>query len=209
MYTLYYMPGRANLAPHIVLQEIGAPYRLVLVDFNTQAQHDQDYLALNPNARVPTLIDDDLVAYEAAAITMHLADCHGEAGLAPLPATAKRARYYQWMTYLTNTVQEALNQWFHPNYFVDGEQAEDAFKANAERRLEDMWGILDEALSSAPYLLGDKFSACDAYLFMLACWQNELPRTTRQHTNVGRFFELVRKRPSVVRTFEAEGIDYW
>ena len=134
LYTLYYMPGRANLAPHIVLQETGAPYRLELVDFEKEAQRNRDYLILNPNGRVPTLIEDGFVMYEAAAITMYIADKHGEAGLAPPPATLNRARYYQWMAHLTNSVQEALNQRFHPDHFASGAQAESAFKRNAEKR---------------------------------------------------------------------------
>ena len=130
MYTLYYMPGRANLAPHIVLQETAARYCLELVDFENQGQRSPEYLTLNPNGRVPTLIEGGFVMYEAAAITMYIADQHKEAGLAPPPATLSRARYYQWMVHLTNSVQEALNQWFHPNHFVSGSQSESLFKKN-------------------------------------------------------------------------------
>ena len=210
MYTLYYMPGRANLAPHIVLQETATRYRLELVDLEKQAQRSPEYLTLNPNGRVPTLIEDGFVMYEAAAITMYIAEQHGEAGLAPPPATLSRARYYQWMAHLTNSVQEALNQWFHPDHFVSGTQTESAFKKNAEKRLEKMWGNLDEALSKSPYLLGDRFSACDAYLFFLTCWQIRLKKNMiRDRLHLAEFFKTVKNRPSVERTFEAEGISSW
>ena len=210
MYTLYYMPGRANLAPHIVLQETGARYRLELVDFQKQAQRSPEYLTLNPNGRVPTLIEGSFVMYEAAAITMYIADQHGEAELAPPPATLSRARYYQWMVHLTNSVQESLNQWFHPDHFVSGTQTESAFKKNAEKRLENMWGNLDEALSKSPYLLGDRFSACDAYLFFLTCWQTRLKKSMiRERLHLAKFFKTVKNRPSVERTLEAEGIASW
>ena len=210
MYTLYYMPGRANLAPHIVLQETATRYRLELVDLEKQAQRSPEYLTLNPNGRVPTLIEDGFVMYEAAAITMYIAEQHGEAGLAPPPATLSRARYYQWMAHLTNSVQEALNQWFHPNHFVSGTQTESAFKKNAEKRLENMWGSLDEALSKSPYLLGDRFSACDAYLFFLTCWQTRLKKSMiRERLHLAEFFKTVKNRPSVERTLEAEGIASW
>ena len=210
MYTLYYMPGRANLAPHIVLQETAARYCLELVDFENQAQRSPEYLALNPNGRVPTLIEGGFVMYEAAAITMYIADQHKEAGLAPPPATLSRARYYQWMAHLTNSVQEALNQWFHPDHFVSGSQSERLFKKNAEKRLEKLWANLDEALSKSPYLLGDKFSACDAYLFFLTCWQTRLKKSMiRERLHLARFFETVKHRPSVIRTLEAEGISSW
>ena len=210
MYTLYYMPGRANLAPHIVLQETGVRYRLELVDFQKQVQRSPEYLTLNPNGRVPTLIEDGFVMYEAAAITMYIADQHGEAELAPPTATLSRARYYQWMAHLTNSVQEALNQWFHPDHFVSGSQTERLFKKNAEKRLENMWGNLDEALSKSPYLLGDRFSACDAYLFFLTCWQTRLKKSMiRERLHLAKFFKTVKNRPSVGRTLEAEGIASW
>ena len=210
MYTLYYMPGRANLAPHIVLQETGVRYRLELVDFEKQAQRSPEYLTLNPNGRVPTLIEDGFVMYEAAAITMYIAEQHGEAGLAPPPATLSRARYYQWMAHLTNSVQEALNQWFHPNHFVSGTQTESTFKKNAEKRLEKMWDNLEETLSKSPYLLGNRFSACDAYLFFLTCWQTRLKKSMiRERLHLAKFFKTVKNRPSVERTLEAEGIASW
>ena len=210
MYTLYYMPGRANLAPHIVLQETATRYRLELVDLEKQAQRSPEYLTLNPNGRVPTLIEDGFVMYEAAAITMYIAEQHGEAGLAPPPATLSRARYYQWMAHLTNSVQEALNQWFHPDHFVSGPQSERLFKKNAEKRLEKMWANLDEALSKSPYLLGDTFSACDAYLFFLTCWQTRLKKNMiRERPHLAKFFQTVNNRPSVQRTLEAEGIASW
>ena len=114
------------------------------------------------------------------------------------------------MAHLTNSVQEALNQWFHPDHFVSGTQTESAFKKNAEKRLENMWGNLDEALSKSPYLLGDRFSACDAYLFFLTCWQTRLKKSMiRERLHLAKFFKTVKNRPSVERTLEAEGIASW
>ena len=81
MYQLYYYPGNANLAPHILLEEIGADYELVLVDRNKNEQKSPAYLKLNPAGRIPVLVDGGLVLYEAAAICLHLADRHaGGAG---------------------------------------------------------------------------------------------------------------------------------
>ena len=105
MYQLYYYPGNANLAPHILLEEIGAAVELILVDRRVNGQKDPDYLRLNPNGRIPTLIDGDLVLFEAAAICLHLADRHPEANLAPPHGSAERAHFYKWLVFLTNTIQ--------------------------------------------------------------------------------------------------------
>ena len=106
MYQLHYFPSNANAAPHMVLEELGQDYKLALVDRTRNAQKSQDYLNLNPNGRIPTLVDGDLVLYEAAAIVLHLIDQHPDAGLAPKVGTTARARFYQWMAFLTNSLQE-------------------------------------------------------------------------------------------------------
>src|SRR3989304_10510949 len=83
MYQLYYHPGNANPAPHILLEEIGADYELVLVDRTKNEQKSPAYLKLNPAGRIPVLVDGDLVLYETAAICLHLADRHAAAGVGP------------------------------------------------------------------------------------------------------------------------------
>ncbi len=115
MYQLHYFPANANAAPHMVLEEIGAKYELCLVDRATKAQKSKEYLKINPNGRIPTLVDGDLVLFEAAAIVLHLADRHPEAGLAPAVGTADRSRFYQWLTFLTNSLQEELMIWQYPD----------------------------------------------------------------------------------------------
>ena len=209
MYQLFYMPARASLAPHIVLQEIQLPYELKLVDFSKGAQSDPEFLAINPNGRVPALVWDGFPMYESAAITMYLADKHPETRLAPDPHDQERPLYYQWMSYLSTTIQEALNQWFHPDQFIADEKSYFDVKNFAEYRLEKMWDVANETLSKSNYLLGENFSACDAYMFMLLCWQYELPTTPEKWPVIESYFWQIRKRPSVQRTFEAEGVPEW
>ena len=93
MATLHYFPGNASLAPHIVLEELGAPYELALVDRAAGAHKSPAYLKLNPNGLIPVWVDGDLVLYETAAICLHLADTHPAAGLAPPLASPERAHF--------------------------------------------------------------------------------------------------------------------
>src|ERR1700754_1938008 len=87
MYQLHYFPSNANAAPHMVLEELGQDYELELVDRAGNAQKSRDYLRINPNGRIPALVDGDLVLFESAAIVLHLVDQHQEAGLAPKVGT--------------------------------------------------------------------------------------------------------------------------
>ena len=86
MYSLYYAPGAASLVVHWLLIELDAPHELRLVDTQARQHKSAEYLALNPNGVVPTLIDDGKPLYEAAALVLHLADRHAQSGLAPAPS---------------------------------------------------------------------------------------------------------------------------
>jgi glutathione S-transferase len=87
MYQLHYFPANANAAPHMLLEELGAKYDLLLVDRSKNAQKSKEYLKINPNGRIPTLVDKNLVLFEAAAIVLHLVDQHPDRGLAPKVGT--------------------------------------------------------------------------------------------------------------------------
>jgi glutathione S-transferase len=205
MYRLYYAPGAANMAPHAALEEIGASYELVLVDIDHGGQHDPGYLKLNPNARVPTLVDGDLVMYESAAILMHLCERHPAAMLMPAPGEPDRARFLQWLVFLTNTVQQAFIEWWHPDHYLPDAAMQRALMESAERRLDRMWAQLDGALG--PYLLGRRFSAIDLYLYMLIRWSRQMAKPGWEHPNVGRLVRLVGDRPAVQRMLRGEGLE--
>ena len=88
MIQLHYHPGNASFVPHLLLEELGERFELKFVDRAANAHKSADYLKLNPNGKIPVLVDGDLVLYETAAIVMHLVDTHPQAGLAPAPGTA-------------------------------------------------------------------------------------------------------------------------
>ncbi len=208
MYTLYYAPGSAAMAPHVVLEEIGAPHKMVRVDTKAGDHRKPEYLKLNPHGRIPTFVDGDFVMFESAAIMMHLADKHPEARLAPAVGSAARGHYYQWVCYLTNTVQDAFINYYHEDYFAESAAAQKEVKAVAERRLATMWEKVDAALAGGPYLLGAEFSAPDIFLAMLARWSRGCAKPGYTYANIGRCCDLVRKRPAFQRTLEAEGISW-
>jgi glutathione S-transferase len=206
MYKLFYSPGSAAMAPHAALEETGAPHELVLVDTKSNAHKKPEYLKLNPNGRIPTLVDGDQVIYESAAIMLHLADKHPNSGLAPAVGTADRARYYQWLVYMTNTVQEAYIEYFHADYYAKTEPAQAEVKATAEARLQPMFGILDKALEKGPYLLGPAFSGADIFLMMMARWSRNMAKPAVTYPNIKRCVDQVLARPAVQRMMKAEGL---
>ena len=208
MYQLYYYPGNANLAPHMLLEEIGADYELVLVDRNRNEHKSPAYLKLNPAGRIPVLIDGALVLYESAAICLHLADRHPAAGLAPALGSDERAHFYKWLMYLTNTVQAELLVYFYPERLADDAAAAARVKAHAESRVGAMLDLIEAALAagSGPFLLGAQYRAVDAYLLMLCRWTRNLQHPARARPRLGRFLDTVMARAATQRAFAKEGI---
>ncbi|MBI3525872.1 MAG: glutathione S-transferase [Betaproteobacteria bacterium] len=208
MYLLYYYPGNANLAPHILLEEIGAEYKLVLVDRSQNQQKSPEYLKLNPNGRIPVLVDGGLVLYEAAAICLHLADRHPAAALAPALGSDARAEFYKWLIYLTNTVQAELLLYFYPERMADAAAAAQ-IKAHAESRIGEMLDQIEAKLAAdaGPFLLGAQYSAADAYLLMLCRWTRGMHHPARTRPQLGRFLDMMMARPATQGAFAGEGID--
>ena len=102
MYTLYYAPGRAGLAVHWMLIELGVPFQARLVGFAAKAHKSADYLRLNPDGMVPTLVIDGRPYAESAALALMLAERHPEGGLDVAPGAPERGDYLQWMLYFAN-----------------------------------------------------------------------------------------------------------
>ena len=208
MLQLLYHPSNASMAPHLLLEELGVPFELKLVDRAQRAHKAPDYLALNPNGLIPVLTDGDLVLYEAAAICLHLVDTHPQAGLAPAPGTAARAHFYKWLVWLTNTLQATWIVYFYPARWADSPEAVVQVKAHAEAKVGAMLDQLDAELArhAGPWLLGPTFSAVDAYALMLCRWTRGFARPARDLPQLGPYLQRVLARPATQRVFEREGL---
>ena len=205
MPQLHYYPSNASFLPHVMLREIGAPFELVLVDRTRNAQKSADYLRLNPNGLIPTLVDGDLVIFETAAIALYLADKHPEAGLAPPVGSPLRGAYYKWMVHLANTVQTGYRAWFYPHEFVADPAATETAKVAAGLKMMAAFDRIADQLGDGPWLLGETFSAADLYLLMLTRWGRSLPRPVRAIPELGAHAARVLARPAVRDAFAAEG----
>lgn len=209
VYRLFWDRGSANMAPHAVLREIGCPFELIRVDISQGENRTPAYLALNPNARVPTLVHGERVIYESAAILMYLCEAHPQAGLMPLPGEAERGAFLQWLFWFTNTLQEDLQHWWHADNYLDTEAARHEMKVVSERRLGRMFSQLDSHLAAGgPYMLGERFSALDIFLVMLCRWTRAMAVPATSYPNLNRLISLVTARPAWAAMMRAEGIDW-
>ena len=216
MLQLHYFPSNASITPHILLEEMGLPYELKLVDRTNNAQKSLEYLKLNPNGLIPVLIVDDVVLYETAAICLHLTDTHPEMGFAPAVGTEERAQFYKWLMWLTNTLQPAIIMYFYTDRYTTSTDAAviAQIKAKTQERIGAMLKQLDDHLSAngGPWMMGEKFSVLDIYAFMLGRWTRAFEgappaiQAARTWPQLGPFMHRMLARPSVQRVVEQEGL---
>lgn len=208
MITLHYAPSNASMAPHILLQELGVPFKLQRVDREHNAHKSPEFLKLNPNGLIPVLTDGELVLYETAAICLHLVDTHPEMDLAPALGTAARAHFYKWLVWLTNTLQPMLIHYYYPDRMVDAGNAEGVaqVKRHAEARAVELLQQLEAQLQSqgGPWLLGERYSACDPYAFMLCRWTRNFAKPARSLPALGAYLNRMLERPALQRAIATE-----
>lgn len=207
--TLYGSKSTASLVVHWLLIELGIGHELRMLDFGKREQKSPEYLALNPQGRVPTLVIDGQPLTEAAAIVMHLADLRPQAGLAPAVGTPERAQYYRWVLFCANTLQPAYRDWFYPAEPA-GEACIEAAQAHARAKLEAAWQqVADHLAVHGPYLLGEQRSVADFMLTMLMRWSRNMPRPTDTWPALQAHAARMKALPSFAETYRREGLSDW
>ena len=207
--VLYYAPGAASFVVHWLLLELGMPHELRLVDTKAGAQKSPEYLALNPNGVVPTLVLDGVPRFEAAGLLMTLADRDPQHRFAPAYDDPQRAEYHQWMFHLANAVQPLFRQWWYPHEPA-GEAHAETVLANVAPRIEAAWTRLDAQLAKqGPYLLGERLSAADFYLAMLMRWSRRMSRPATEWPHLAAFAERMRARPAFAELYAREELTEW
>lgn len=208
MMQLHYFPGNASMTPHMLLEELGVPYERVLVDRTTNAHRSPEYLKLNPNGKIPVLVDGDLVLYETGAIVLHLVDTHADAGLAPALGTAERAQFYKWLLWLANTLQAEMPLYFYSDRWADGPEGAAQVKKHAEAHIAGMIDQLEAELArhGGAWFTGERFSALDPYVFMLCRWTRGMQRPARTLPHLAAYLQRMLARPAVQRVFANEGL---
>ncbi len=161
--TFYTNPMSRGRIIRWMLEELGEPYETVILDYGETGMKSPDYLAVNPMGKVPALRHGEVVVTEAAAICAYLADAYPEKGLAPPHGDPRRAPYYRWMFFAAGPVEAAVT-----NKSL-------GFESDKKQMLgygdyDDTMAALEKAISTAPYICGDTFTAADVYVGAQIGW---------------------------------------
>jgi len=203
MYKLYFALKSASMGIQLLMEELGTPYELIPMDIDRSVPRPPAHQAINPNGWIPVLTWDGGAMYEAAAIAIYLCDRHPEAGLAPAHDDPMRGRYLQTLVYFSNSIQNAYQLTYYPDRFVDDPAVEPRAQARGVRRLQETFQVIEDQIADQNWILGDRMSAADIYLFMLCTWR----RNAKAHPsldyfpNIMRIVQKVMDRPSTQKVY--------
>jgi glutathione S-transferase len=184
MLTFYFAPGSSSFAVHIALHEVGAAFEARPMSFKNNDMHSPDFLKINPEGRVPTLLIDGRRLTEVAAILFYLAKRFPEAQLLPHNDLESEAQALSWMSFIASTL--------HPARQRGLDHAREVYGL-ADRRLGQGWA------------LGERYSIADIHLFRLY-WRlfHSLKPARCEFPNLDALYERMMARPAVQRTIEVE-----
>jgi len=207
MLKLFYAPNACSMAPHIALNDAGAEYEAVKVDTANGEQRSAAYLAINPKARVPSLVTDRGILTEVPVLLGYIARTFPKAELAPMDGF-DFFQMQSFNTYLASTIHITFAHIFRPERYADSDAAKTDMRAKAPKSLIEQFQLVEERLSDGrEWVHGDKYTVSDPYLYVFARWFGRegvgsiapLPRIAAHRARM-------QKRDAVLRTLEQEGL---
>jgi glutathione S-transferase len=198
---LYFAPGACSLSPHIVMREAGAQYDLEQVNNQEKkTKSGTDYWTINAKGQVPVLeFDNGERLTEGPVIVQWIADQNPASGLVPPAGKLERYRVQEWLNFITSELHKTFGPIFRPT-------TPDAFKALSKENLGKRFDWLDKQLAGKDYLMGDKFSVADAYLFTVLRWTSRIDIDLAKWPNLKAYVDRVAARPKVQEALKVEGL---
>lgn len=198
---LYYKAGACSLSPHIALREAGIEFEMEAVDLQTKrTASGTDFTQINGKGYIPALVlDNGKVLTEGAAIVQYIADLKPESGLAPSNGSEARYELQSWLSFISTELHKPLGSMFNP---AQSEDWKAAAKALLSKRLDWLVGELGER----EFLLGDRFSVADGYLFTVLGWTGMLGFALDPWPSLQAYSARIGARPKVIEALKAEGL---
>ena len=198
---LYYAPGACSLAVNIALHEAGIPFDLERVDNKTKVtKSGENFWDVNPKGVVPVLkFDSGETLTEVVAVLQYVADQKSEAGLMPKSGTMDYYRALEWLSF----VGTELHKQFTP-LFKEGTPGD--YRVIAKENVLNAFKHVDERLAGRQWLVGDRYSVADIYLFVVSNWGRFQDIDVAQWPNLNDLRTRIRARPKVQDAMKAEGL---
>ena len=195
--VLYWHPMSSATPVACALAELGVPHERVKVDIKAGEQRRPEYLALNPNGKVPTLTVDGAPMFEALAIQLWLGEQYGVArGLWPAAGTPERLQAMSWCTWAYVTFGTLI---VRLQVATQGDAAlrDEAHAAAAREGLDQLLGLLDARLAGQPWMLGAEYSLADLTVASVVGYGSYMGAPVASHPHVQAWLAKVQARPAM------------
>jgi glutathione S-transferase len=202
--TLYYAPNTCALASHIALEEAGAAYAAVRVNFAENEQQKPDYLAINPKGRVPALVTDRGILSETPAILAYVAQSFPAAGLLPAGDAYDFANVQAFNSYLCSTVHVAHAHRPRGIRWADDPQALESMKKKVPQNMAGCFDLIERELFTGPWVMGKTYTIADPYLFTVSSWLESDGVDPAQFPKVLDHRTRMAARPAVLKVLAEE-----
>ncbi len=207
MYKLYYMSGACSLAVHVVLNELNQQVEIENVRMPEGQPRPAEFLKLNPCGQVPLLVDGDFAIREGGAILVYLLDKHNSEML-PKSGEA-RAKALQWLMFANATLHPTYSRIFFAMRAIKDKAAQDAVINPTVESINKLWAEVDAQLAKTKYVCGDKISAADILLAVIANWGiGMFPFEIKRGENLKRMLKDVTSRPAFQAALKREAVEY-
>ena len=170
MLKLFYAPHTCSLACHVALEEAGAVYSSVRIDFSIDEQRSPDYLRINPKGRVPALVTDRGILTENPAMLVFIAQSFPQAQLAPLDDPYAFAKVQEFNLYLCATLHVAHAHRMRGHRWADDPAAIAEMQRKVPESVGACYDLIEREMLKGPWVMGEAYTICDPYLFTLAQW---------------------------------------
>jgi len=198
---LYFAPGACSLSPHIALLEAGLEFSTEKVDLRgKKTAGGADFTAINPRGYVPALeMDNGEVLTEGPAIVQYIADQAPDKRLAPPAGTMERYQLIERLNFIGTELHKGFSPLFNPASSPDT-------KDMARAQLEKRYGQIADLLDGHDFLVGDRYSVADGYLFVTLTWAEKMGFDLARWPALKLFRERVAARPAVQQAMRDEGL---
>lgn len=199
---LYYADTTVAIAVIIALKETSLSYELINVDFDAKVQTTPEYLAINPKGRVPALETDQGILTETGALLDYVHALAPEAGLVP-DDPFEAARMRELMYYLASTWHVNHAHKVHGERWANNKESHEDMRLKAPETMKACCAYIETNLLKGPFLLGERFSLADAYLYVVSGWLKGDGVDVSDYPNLAAFRHQMEKRPSVQAVIDA------
>ena len=196
MLQFYYAKSSAAYAPHILLEDVGAKYKAIKIDFATAEQRSASYLAINPKGRVPALITDQGILTETPAMLAFIAQIYPQHNMAP-QSPFEFAIAQAFNCYIASTVHVAHAHKHRGARWADDETAHAHMRAKVHQNMTECAATIETHYLRGPWVLGDHYSMCDPYLALVTRWLRDDGVQIEQFPKIAEHDQAMRDRPSM------------